>query len=148
MAPRKYERPSFLSAEVNQARYEKWLHGRALAHFRRDRRRGNKKATNEAYKIAIHQAVLHSEGRDYYTGEVLEWSLLGQYSNAESAAKRREYKTQFAALPTVDHVGDGLGEADFKVCGWATNDAKSDLNYNQFVELCRRVVKHFDESSR
>ena len=26
-----------------------------------------------------------------------------------------------------DHVGDGLGAADFKICAWRTNDAKHDL---------------------
>jgi len=56
----------------------------------------------------------------------------------------RTYKAGFALLPTVDHVGDGLGEADFKICAWRTNDAKSDLTHDEFVALCRRVVKHFD----
>jgi hypothetical protein len=49
-----------------------------------------------------------------------------------------------ALLPTVDHVGDGLGAADFKICGWRTNDSKTDMTHQEFVAFCRRVVTHFD----
>ena len=142
--PRKYQRPDFLGSAATQESYEKWLHGRAVAHVKRDRARGNTTATNELYKIAIHRAVLNSEGRDHYTGEILDWSLLGRYSNEESKAHGRRYKATLALLPSVDHVGDGLGEADFKVCAWRTNDAKNDLTHDEFVALCRRVVAHHE----
>jgi hypothetical protein len=142
--PRKYQCPDFLPSTVTQEGYEKWLCGRAVAHFKRDRARGNTTATNEAYKIAIHRAVLQCGGRDHYTGEDLDWSLVGRYSNAESKANGRRYKATLALLPSVDHVGDGLGEADFKVCAWRTNDAKNDLTHDEFVALCRRVVAHHE----
>ena len=141
---RKYQRPEFLSSKLTQASYEKWLSGRADAHVTRDRKRGNTTATIEAYKTAIHRAVLSSAGLDHYTGEALDWSLAGQYSNAESKANGRRYKATLALLPSVDHVGDGKGAADFKLCAWRTNDAKSDLSHDDFVALCRRVVAHHD----
>ena len=144
---RKYERPHFLPTSVTQANYEKWLRGRATAHVRRDKKRGNVTATIEAYKSAIHDAVVRSEGRDHYTDESLDWSLLGSYSNEESTANGRHYKAGLALLPSIDHVGDGLGEADFKICAWRTNDAKHDLTHDDFVALCRRVVAHFDRSA-
>jgi hypothetical protein len=93
--------------------------------------------------MAIHRAVVHSGGRDHYTGQQLDWSLVGQYNNAESNARKRDYKAAMALLPSIDHVGDGLGEADFKLCAWRTN-AKSDLTHDDFVALCRRVVSHYD----
>jgi len=142
--PRKYQLPDFLASTTTQVSYEKWLHGRAVAHVRRDKKRGNKTASNEAYKMAIHRAVIHCGGHDHYTGERLDWSLLSRYSNEESKAQGRHYKATLALLPSVDHVGDGLGEADFKICAWRTNDAKNDLTHEQFVALCRRVVAHFD----
>jgi hypothetical protein len=143
--PRKYQLPDFPSVTPPaQADYQRWLHGRAVAHVKRDKKRGNSTATNETYKIAIHAAVIRSGGRDYYTGEPLNWSLVGQYSNEESKAKGRRYKATLALLPSVDHVDDGLGEADFKICAWRTNDAKNDLTHQEFVALCRRVVEHFD----
>ncbi len=143
---RKYQLPDFLSPiALKQASYERWLHRRALAHVKRDRKRGNATANVAAYKVAIHRAVVHCGGHDHYTGEPLDWSLLSKYSNAESKAKGRHYKATLALLPSVDHTGDGLGEADFKICAWRTNDAKNDLTHEDFVGLCRRVVAHFDQ---
>jgi hypothetical protein len=143
----KHQIPEYLSSKLTQAKFDMWLRGRAAAHVKRDRKRGNVSATGEAYRMAIHRAVVHSDGRDYYTGESLDWLLVGQYSNAESEAKKRRYKATLAFLPSIDHVGDGLGEADFKLCAWRTNDAKSDLTHADFVALCRRVVSHFESQS-
>lgn len=111
-----------------------------MAHVKRDRKRGNLSATIEIYKEAIHKAVCLSDGADAYTGEPLAWNLVSKYDNAESRQGKRKYKTQFALLPTVDHLGDGLGSADFKICAWRTNDAKGDLSLSEFVELCQRIV--------
>jgi len=142
-----YPLPDSISA-TTQAKYERWLHWRAVAHVRRDNKRGNTTATNEAYKRAIHRAVVDSSGHDCYTGESLDWSLLSKYTNEESKAKGRHFKATLALLPSVDHVSDGLGEPDFKICAWRTNDAKHDLSHQEFVALCRRVVEHFDQPVR
>jgi len=111
---------------------------------RRDKKRGNSTATIEAYKMAIHRAVVKSDGLDEYTGGTLDWSLISRFDNTEAQEGRRRYKASFALLPTVDHVGDGLGEADFRICAWRTNDAKHDMTHEEFVELCRRVLTHYD----
>ena len=137
---KKYQIPEFLSGSIEQKVYERWLHRKAVAHVRRDRKRGNKNATNEEYKIAIHKAVCESKGKDAYTNEELDWSLLSRYNNEESKKYGRKYKKQFALLPSVDHVGDGIEPADFKICAWRTNDAKNDLTYEEFVDLCRKVL--------
>ncbi len=141
---RKYELPDIPALGVNQASYEKWLHRRAIAHVRRDRKRGNPNATNESYKRAIHSAVILSQGRDDYTGELLEWSLISTWNNVEARNRRTPYKAEFARLPTVDHAGDA-SEPRFKICGWQTNDAKNDMTYDQFVDLCRRVIALRDQ---
>lgn len=139
---KKYQRPDFLKDTVTQDQYERWLRRKAMAHVRRDRRRGNTTATNAEYNGAIHRAVMESGGRDFYTGELLDWSLISKYENARSKADGRRYKASFALLPTVDHVNDGLGPADFKICSWRTNDAKNDLTLKDFIELCEKVVHH------
>ena len=145
---RKYQFPSSLSSKVEQSKYERWLHWRAVAHVKRDRLRGNQTATVERYKLAIHKAVLESDGQDPYTGESLDWSLIGTYRNEEAELEGRRYKARFALLPSVDHTGDGLGPADFVICGWRTNDAKSDLSFAEFVALCRKVVGKEDQQSK
>lgn len=142
MKQRKYAMPDFLSGVLTQANYERWLRRKAAAHVKRDRKRGNSRAIGLEYRLAIHGAVLESNGNDTYTGEALEWGLVSKYDNEKSKSGTRRYKATFALLPTVDHVGDGLGSADFKICAWRTNDAKNDLSEPEFIALCRRVVEH------
>lgn len=90
--------------------------------------------------LSIHAAVVEGRGRDAYTGEELRWDLLSTYDNLKSSEGRRSYKASFALKPTVDHVGDGTGPANFVICAWRTNQAKSDLSLEDFLDLCRRVV--------
>jgi len=144
---KKYDLPEFLVGVVSKQKYERWLHRKALAHVRRDRDRGNTRASTEEYKLAIHKAVKDSNGVDAYTAERLEWTLLSKYRDEDSKKGRREYKHQFALLPSVDHVGDGTGPADFRICAWRTNDAKGDLPYQDFLDLCRRVLRTADGRS-
>jgi hypothetical protein len=143
---RKYQLPEFLVHLVDQKVYKRWLHRKALAHIRRDRNRGNKRATNEEYKIDIHKAVCDSGGKDAYTNEKLDWSLISKYDNKQAKAHKKIYKKRFAMLPSVDHVGDGRGPADFKICAWRINDAKSDLSYEEFLDLCRKVILSTDKA--
>jgi len=37
-------------------------------------------------------------------------------------------------------VDEGKGPADFKIFVWCTNVAKSDLSYEDFLELYKKVV--------
>jgi len=145
---KKYELPDFLKTETSQLAYERWLRRKAAAQVKRDRKRGNPTANGERYRLAIHQAVVGCEGKDSYTGEGLRWDLISTYCNESSRAGRRRYKATLALLPTVDHVGDGLGPADFRICAWRTNDAKNDLSLPEFIDLCRRVVAQFESNSR
>jgi hypothetical protein len=139
---KRYQLPSFLTGQVKQETYKRWIRRKAQTHVRRDRRRGNQTAIGEEYRVAIHSAVLESGGRDSYTGEELAWSLISKYDNDEAKEYRRDYKRRFALLPTVDHVGDGIGAADFKICSWRTNDAKNDLELSAFLDLCQAVLEH------
>jgi hypothetical protein len=142
MARRKYELPDFLVGTCSRDQYLHWLDGRAQAHVRRDRGRGNHSARRSEYKEAIHKAVVTGGEFDAYTGEKLDWSLIGTYDNQESRKQGRDYKKEFALLPTVDHVGEGQGSPDFMICGWRTNDSKHDLDLDEFLDLCRKVLKH------
>src|SRR4030042_5548578 len=137
---KKYQLPTFLEGVITQAHYQRWLHRKAMAHVKRDRKRGNEDATNEQYKLAIHRAVEESQGKDAYTDEPLDWTLLSKYDNDESRTEKAEYKKRFALLPSVDHVGNQTGRTEFRICGWRTNDAKNDLSYQEFAVLCRKVI--------
>ncbi len=82
-----------------------------------------------------------SNGLDPYTGEHLDWSLIQKWNNNESQRGGAAYKTRFALLPSVDHVQGAGEDARFKICAWRTNDAKSDLSYADFLDLCEKVVR-------
>ncbi len=140
---KEYQLTEKMSRLVDPNIYKRWLVRKAIAHVKRDKARGNSTATNERYRLAIHQAVCESDGKDAYTNEDLDWSLISTYDNDQSKKSGREYKKKFALLPSVDHVGDGKGVADFKICGWRTNDAKTDMNLDEFIDLCKKIVANY-----
>ena len=140
----RYALPTALEGDCTEEAYKRWLQRKAAAHVIRDRKRWNIPLSVAAYKQAIHAAVLESGRRDVYTGEVLDWGLISKYDNDKSKHGRTAYKKQFALLPTVDHAGDTPGDLNFRICSWRTNDAKSDLAYEEFVSLCRRVIRYRD----
>jgi hypothetical protein len=131
---------------IDAATYRRWLDRKAIAHVRRDRARG-RPCSAATYRKAIHDAVVASEGRDAYTGEVLDWTLISTYCNTQSALGRHAYKRTLALLPTVDHVEADAPTSAFRICAWRTNDAKNDLSVEAFVALCRRVVAHAENAT-
>jgi hypothetical protein len=142
MPAKLYPLPAFLVGTVEPATYRRWLARKAGAHLKRDRNRGYEGISGALYRDAIHKAVVESVGRDCYTGEALDWSLLSKYNNDESKAGRHGYKASFALLPTVDHVESARANSGFRICGWRTNDSKHDLSHTAFIELCLLVVKN------
>ena len=146
--PQGYPLPGFLRGHVSGATYRRWLQRKAAAIVRRDRRRGNKGAKVAAYKRAIHEAVVCGGDRDAYTGQPLRWDLISKYDNEASRRGGRHYKQRFGDLPSIDHIDEGRGRPRFLVCAWRTNDAKSDLSYEEFVALCRSVLRHHGTTGR
>ena len=139
---RKYDLPPFLEGTLSQESYERWLRRKAQAHVKRDRNRGHGEAAAEGYRLAIHEAVLASEGQDAYTGEKLAWKLISTYDNDHSKEHGGTYKKTLALLPTVDHVGKAQGLMEFAICGWQTHEAKGDLTLEAFSKLCVKVLAH------
>lgn len=143
MATVLYPVPDCIKGQCEQKKYSRWLHRKANAHVKRDRKRfGKDDCTVSNYKAAIHAAVCAGGERDYYTGEVLDWHLVSTYNNDASKEGKMKYKSEFALLPTVDHTFDEHGQQKFVICSWRVNDAKSDLTESEFYDLCARVIKH------
>ena len=143
----KYELPHFLQGRFEHKDYVTWLRRKAQNLANRDKDRWKQDVSKAAYMQAIHDAVLRSEGRDAYTHEMLDWSLLRQYDNEESQRRGSSYKRQFALLPTVDHADPGSRQPDFRICGWRTNDWKSDLTLEELRELCQKFLEAQGTSS-
>ena len=133
--------------EIDQTVYKRWLQRKAQSLARRDRKYLQSQGKNTStvvvkeYKIAIHDAVCECQGKDAYTGEVLKWDLLSKWNNKDAKKFKRNYKKEFALLPTVDHVVK-KGVAKFKICAWRTNDAKNDLSLNELIEFCKKIIKN------
>ncbi|HWD27125.1 MAG TPA: hypothetical protein VG387_08170 [Rhizomicrobium sp.] len=142
MSMKKYVVPEFLSGRVDQDRYERWLKAKARTHSKGDVGRFGVRSSAEAYRDMLHAAVLSSSGKDCYTGEDLHWEKISTYNNDHSRAGKTAYKAGFALLPTADHVRKSDGTFDFVICGWRTNDSKSDLHLEELLELCERVLVH------
>jgi hypothetical protein len=120
MGDRQYPVPNCIQAVCEQRKYSRWLHAKATAHVRRDRKRiRDAVCTVAAYKNAIHKAVVDGGDRDYYTGEVLDWSLISKYRNTAAVEGKAKYKRSFALLPTVDHTLDEQGNLKFVICSCA-----------------------------
>jgi hypothetical protein len=147
MSKHLYAVPVCIQGQCDQARYSRWLHRKAVAHARRDRKR-ERPCTIALYKEQIHAAVCASGHEDFYTGEKLDWKLVSTYDSESSKKARAKYKKTFALLPTLDHTFDEQGQQKFVICSWYVNDAKSDLTLNEFYRLCERVLKHRDKRIR
>jgi hypothetical protein len=148
MRESKYPLPDCLRGKCAPAKYSRWLARKAQAHVRRDRKRNGKGSCTAArYKAEIHRAVLAGGDRDFYTGELLDWSIIGKFENDAAKAGRSPYKRAFWLLPTVDHTFDERGKQKFVICSWKVNDAKSDLTLKEFHELCESVLRYRDATT-
>ncbi|MEB3362495.1 MAG: hypothetical protein VKI42_10280 [Synechococcaceae cyanobacterium] len=120
--------------------YPGWVQRKAVTLCKRDQKRGGS-GTVQQYRLAIHQAVLASEGRDHWTGEWLDWELIGTYDPKEAAADRGEHRKRFAMVPTLAHRSSDSAP-DFVVCAWRTSDAKHDMTAEELLTFCTAVVNN------
>jgi hypothetical protein len=125
--------------------YPGWVQRKAVTLCKRDQKRGGSGNVQD-YRLAIHQAVLASAGLDHWTGEPLDWHLIGTYDNREAATGKGEHKKQYALLPTPSQPS-GSPEPAFVICAWRTNDAKHDMTPEELLTFCRRVVAHAERIS-
>lgn len=139
---RRYELPGFLAGVQTREAYVRWLRRKAQAHILRDRKRWRRNFRITDYVQSVHAAVLASGGRDFYTGEKLDWSLVSRWDNSKGQDGKGTYKRRFALLPTVDHVDPASRTPDFVICAWRTNDCKNDLSYAELRAFCQKLLRH------
>ena len=105
--------PEWMPAQCRLT-YPGWVQRKAVTLCKRDQKRGGT-GNVQQYRLSIHDAVVASEGRDRWSGELLDWELIGTYDNNEAAAGKGEHKKKYAMLPTVDHRTN-QPESDFVIC--------------------------------
>lgn len=144
---RKWTLPACLS-ELDEDAFRKWLRRKAMAHVRRDKSRGFMSANVPDYMAAILSAIEDCGGCDHYTGEPLDWRLIGQWRNIEAAERRGEYRREFWNLPSVDHDFTDPNNPVFHICSWRMNDSKSDQTIEEFLALADAVQRHMKVSRK
>jgi hypothetical protein len=131
--------PAFLSGILTPSAYNKWLTNRSRILLWRDQKRRKPYAassTKAEYRSLIHDAVMRGGKSDPYTGDALDWTLIGEWKDTKEL--RDVFEKKFALMPTVDHTDpDALG---FEICSMLVNFCKTDLRPEEFVGLCGKVV--------
>lgn len=140
---RKYPIPAFLSAKgISQEAFGRWLDKVTVAHLVRDRKRIKEQIVPAIYRRAIYHAVIERPGRDYYTGEELDWTLL-QHFAGKRIPEREEKK-----VPTVDHENISATEPVFRICSMRTNKCKSDYEVAELVEFAKALIEYQEEANQ
>ncbi len=115
MSVLQYAVPGLIKVQCDQAKYSRWLQRKAVAHVKRERKRA-RPCTVAQHKAYIHAAICGSGGKDFYTGELLDWSLVSTWDNDSAKSGRAKYKRTLALLPTIDHTVDERGKPKFVIC--------------------------------
>ncbi len=135
----KYPLPPFLTGVLTSAAYNRFLTNRARGLLFRDVKHHKSYAFTSSkaeYRSLIHDAVVRNGKSDPYTGDTLDWTLIGAWK--ETKELRDVFEKKFALMPTVDHIDpDKLG---FEICSMLVNFCKSDLNPKEFIALCGKVA--------
>ena len=127
-------------------KFSEWVMKKGYSLYQRDLKRTKEKFkdkyTYTDYRSKICEAIqnIPDAGKDYYTGEKLNWDLIGQYNNSDAQQEGKAYKRKFALMPTVDHI-NAEAKPEFVICSWRMNDAKNDLSEFAFTKLCIRFLR-------
>jgi hypothetical protein len=135
----KYPLPCFLEGIITPSVYYKFLASRARTLLFRDRKRNKPfavTATKAQYRSLIHDAVMRNGQTDPYTGETLDWGLIGAMK--EDPALRDIFEKKFALMPTVDHIDPD--KLEFAIVSLLVNSSKSDMTPKEYRALCQKVV--------
>jgi hypothetical protein len=126
---RKFELPSYIVG-TNESKFNEWIVKRAKYHASHDTKKKGIEFNQKDYREMIYNAITESKGRDFYTGEKLDWSKILRFEG------KRGTRRNFLDMPTIDHHESGK----FKICSWRTNDCKNDLSTKELKYFCRLIL--------
>ena len=140
-----YFPPDWLLATITAGQYKKWILKRAKELHSHDRDVGRPYAL--VLKVSDYCKLLddavHNGGRfDPFTGDELQWRLIGQWDVTHTVDPDGSYYRKFALAPAVDHVDPEAPELKFEICSNQVNLCKSYLSPDDFVALCRRIAAY------
>ena len=150
--PKKYDLPPFLVGICTFEKYEHWLDVKAENIYRRDlalKRPYALAGSKSFYKEQIHKAVLDNGQTDPYTGDALDWTLIGKWGTGTTAARLAggRLDKKFFLLPVADHTDPDGPILAFEICSWLVNECKGGQNPAEFLALCGKVTAHHAKHS-
>jgi hypothetical protein len=134
-----YSLPPFLEGVISVTDYRHWLENRGTVLRQTDiklKRPYAKLNSTMAYKQKIHQAVLDGGQFDPYTGEKINWGLISREKTLNNV---NFIDSGYAMHPAVDHINPE--EFGFEICTWISNESKTCMTSDQFVDFCRKVTR-------
>jgi hypothetical protein len=142
-APAQYFLPDFLNGVLTLDQYREWIEDKSHHVFVKDQKRRRPCAAGHScadYKMAIHRAICANGLLDPYSGEEMGWKLVGVLDPDKAKAGRKVFLKRFAMMPTIDHVDPEATDLKLEVCSLMVNECKNNLNADEFVGLCKKVV--------
>lgn len=142
---KRYPLPEFLRAcdppvaDDPEIQYDEWIHRKGLSLYKDDKERDRAGRTTKGYMDALDEAVCESRGRDYLTGERLEWRF--EPNGPGNADDRNRAKVQLVGDIEIDHKKSKSAEEGFGICRKRTNGMKGILSARGFIEICRMVSR-------
>jgi hypothetical protein len=143
--PVRYVLPSFLEGICTPEKFRHWIDKKAKVLFQRDKKKGRSSALNgtkESYKQTIYAAVIAAGLCDPYTGEKMDWAIIGTWDPVGKNYDPGTFKKKYSLLPTVDHTNPDKDTLEFEICSWIVNSCKNDMNRDEFLAFCKKVAAY------
>jgi hypothetical protein len=140
-----YTLPPFLKGICMPEKFRKWLGAKAEGLFQRDQRLGRSCAAHgskASYKKAVYDAVMANGVADPYTGDSLNWAIISTWDPVGKNYDPGTFKEKYSLLPTVDHTNPDNNTLEFEICSWIVNSCKNDMNRDEFLAFCKKVVAY------
>jgi len=144
-SPALYFLPPFLKDVITLEKFKKWLDSKAHHLFASDKKIGRRYALHGSqanYKMAIYNAVVAAGPCDPYTGETMDWTLIRAWVQIDKDDDPGTYKKKYLRLPVVDHTNPDKDTLAFEICSWIVNCCKSNMNRDEFLAFCEKVVAY------
>ncbi len=139
---KKYLLPDFLKNVCSEEVYWRWLGRESSRFLKNDLQYRIKTISRLEYKDAIHNAVLKYKDVDAYTGQILNWKLLGKFDSKMAREHGLSYKTLYSDIPTASLLKGGAGHTKIVICAWVVEECKGDLSFKEFSQICVAVTKN------
>jgi hypothetical protein len=146
----KYPLPSLLEGIATVSQYDKWLNNKADTLRRHDlkmKRPFARECSKAVYKQKIHEAIMNSDGKDPFTGDVLRWDLVEEWKSkgkgktaGNKISRSGAFDKEFFLKPVVDHCNPYGDTPEFEICSWIVNESKSIMTPEEYVALCGKVA--------